>query len=232
MKTISPVKRIMAGAAGILLAGAAQAVTPMVVVADSVADYSGVQGQGNWFYGYFDGPFTSSDFTPLPIFLPGPNYWLLDPNPNAPPWTAFTDVGAHADAPVSGGAFRWAVRRWVSEVSGPVDISGRIAKINPAAGDGITARILVDGSEIHAVSVHASDTVGVSYRLTPTLAIGSKLDFVLDADGPGAGVNDFADYSRFTAVVQVPVPEPGEWAMLLAGLGMMGVMAKRRMGQG
>ena len=36
------------------------------IIADSVAEFSGVQGQNNWYYGFYDGdgtnPFSSNDF--------------------------------------------------------------------------------------------------------------------------------------------------------------------------
>ena len=49
------------------------------------------------------------------------------------------------------------------------------------------------------------------------------------AQADGYNLNNFAfstaGGASFTAA---PVPEPGEWMMLLAGLGLMGVVARRR----
>ena len=43
------------------------------IVADSVAEHSGVQGQDGWFYGYYDGdsniPFSQNDFEEFPLLI-------------------------------------------------------------------------------------------------------------------------------------------------------------------
>ncbi|MFM6307857.1 MAG: Calx-beta domain-containing protein, partial [Dolichospermum sp.] len=37
-----------------------ESITPTVEIANSQTEFSGTQGQNNWYYGYYDGPFNSS----------------------------------------------------------------------------------------------------------------------------------------------------------------------------
>ena len=84
-----------------------------VAVADSMTEFSGVQGQGNWFYGYWnkasdlDGVYADVDFTPFPNTA-GPfgsdNYWTgsaWDWFNGDPPYTQLTAEGGRP----SGGDF-------------------------------------------------------------------------------------------------------------------------------
>jgi hypothetical protein len=106
-----------------------------VIIADSVNEFSGTQGQNNWFYGFYDGPFTSSDFQLMTEFRTdtptafGSEVWWVDEGTY---WTSLGALGGHP----SGQSFsclgrvpagHWAVRRWVSEVAGEVTISGTLA---------------------------------------------------------------------------------------------------------
>ena len=195
------------------------------VVANSVSDFSGTQGQNGWHYGYLVSPFTSATFTPMTQFLPsifGPgNAWYADQNNY---WTALTDVGAHPNGMVtSGGRLpveEWADRRWVSTVDGPVTLTGNIAKINTnPGGNGVEGHIFVDGVEVYSQFVSATDSTGFNYTINATIHVGSAIDFALD---PFAS-NDLADSSRFTAVVTTTaVPEPS--SLTLLGMGMLSLV--------
>lgn len=49
-------------------------------LADSVSDFSGIQGYRNWYYGYYDGPFDGSEFHLMTQYFPdwGTGFWGVD----------------------------------------------------------------------------------------------------------------------------------------------------------
>jgi hypothetical protein len=124
--------------------------------ADSVADFSGVQGQDGWQYGYVvpsDGP----QFIQLPVngnySVERGNSWFIDAL-DAPQryYTHLNAFGGHPNGLVTSGGKpieHWAVRRWTSAVSGLVQISGTFGdEATFAASDGVTGQILLDGVEV------------------------------------------------------------------------------------
>jgi hypothetical protein len=109
-------------------------------LADSVTEFSGTQGQANWFYGYWDrrndadAAYGASDFVPFPntggAFGPN-NYWTgsaWDWFNGDPPFTQLTSQGGRPTAGNDNPALaeHVAIRRYVSEFEGPVRITGRI----------------------------------------------------------------------------------------------------------
>jgi len=112
-----------------------------VTIADSVSEFSGVQGQNNWSYGYWnrktdaDGQYAPTEFVSFPNAGGGwsaNNFWsgtAWDWFNGDPPFTQLTAQGGWPTA--SGGspalADHWAVRRYLCESKGPVKITGRIA---------------------------------------------------------------------------------------------------------
>jgi len=173
-------------------------------IADSVAEFSGGQGDDNWYYGYYDGdgpvPYSTEDFERFPLFDGSWSSGSLDY------WTAISAYGGHPNGQVTSGGRKpeqhWAVRRWVSEAAGTVTITGRLAKQDPGSqGDGVDGHILVDGETVWSQHVREDDTVGVEYAVDVSVRIGSIVDFALDPGG-----NDWQDTTRFTARVAVRAP--------------------------
>ncbi|MFM8007128.1 MAG: hypothetical protein ACKO86_19800, partial [Dolichospermum sp.] len=118
-----------------------ESITPTVEIANSQTEFSGTQGQNNWYYGYYDGPFNSSDFQQMNQF--SSSTWYLQ---NGTYWTQLWATGGHPNGQIkSGGRLpvqQWAVRRWVSEIDGVVDISGSVL------GGSTIGRIFVNGVEL------------------------------------------------------------------------------------
>lgn len=214
--------------AGLLSADRAGAAT---VIADSVADYSDVQGQDNWYYGYFDGdggdPFGPGDFEQLTYgpssFLAGVSYWQIQDGPGGY-WTLLDEIGGHPNglAPASNRlrVIHWAVRRYVSEVDGLIQITGNLRDRNGNGGDGVTGRIFVDGVEVFTQSINNGDATGFDYDFTVTVNAGSIIDFAIDSKG-----NDQNDATGFDAVI-TQVPEPTSLA--LAAMGLLCMTYRRR----
>ena len=110
------------------------------IIADSVADFSSTQGYLGWQYGYLHGALTSSTFKELSWNKFG--WW----GGFADYWTAVDQIGGHPHGPIStrpAQVEQWAVRRWTSNFTGDVTISGILNDLNRGGGgDGVTGRIL------------------------------------------------------------------------------------------
>ncbi len=194
-------------------------VTP-VLLGDSVKDYSstGTQGQNNWFYGYWDqakdadGVYAAAEFVPFPrspgvanpanFYTNGVWHWF----PSADASTELNRFGgvAAGDNGSPGGVSHWAIRRWVSKTNGLVRITGlvgdRASCTDGSHGDGIVARIFVDGVEVYHQAVRETS---LGYSLVTTVAKDSNVDFAID---PGPGRNDDCDSAAFTAVINSTAP--------------------------
>lgn len=150
--------------------GAASAFTEGVnpAIADSVAGYSGTQGTWGWSYGTITGAYNPSGFTALP--------WAIW-NADTYRWTAsggYPFINIDTMHPNSG---QCVVRRWTSNTSGNVTISGTIT--GPGSGsDGVYCKIYVDGTAVYSPALITAGQV-VSYSVpNVTIANGSIVDFV------------------------------------------------------
>src|SRR5262249_26609297 len=93
---------------------------------------------------------------------------------------------------------QWSVRRWTSTTSGSVTIAGSVRKVaGSEGGNGVDARIVVDGVEKYSHFVDGADTTGVSFAVTAYVIAGSHVDFVLD---PHLS-NDISDTTFFGAQI-------------------------------
>jgi hypothetical protein len=184
-----------------------------VQIADSVAEFSGTQGQSSWFYGYYDrkadanGTYETNDFIPFPRGtgnqINATNKWdgsKWDLSTNNPPWTEITSTGGHPNAEDGNptNSLHWAVRRYVSETNGAIRITGTLAcsGTSGTCGDGTVGRIFVDGVEVFSQAVFGAS---VGYSLRVVVTVGAKVDFAID---PGPGNNDFCDTTVFTATIR------------------------------
>ncbi|MFM9958763.1 MAG: GC-type dockerin domain-anchored protein [Phycisphaerales bacterium] len=124
---------------------------PGDVFADSAAQFSGVQGQNGWSYGFYDGDpgvaFTAADFEPLPLFAapPPPFGNSVDPFWHRDPllfWTAVDAELMHPNGLAAGRTpqVNWAVRRWLCDRTAPVRFELYVEDIADFCGDGIVAR--------------------------------------------------------------------------------------------
>lgn len=220
----------------VLIAVGASA-TPLfgTLIADSVAEFSGVQGQDNWYYGYWDrshdgdGIYQPGEILLMPQFLT--NSSINYGNTYVPAWyaqdgiywTALHREGGHPNG-LDGNSGRlreehWTIRRWESETSGLIDLTGTLSKQTTLAGNGIIGRIFVDGVELISQYIDAADFTGVNYNIQALVSVGSIVDFVIDPSQS----SDISDHVRFTARIS---PEPNSGVFLL--LGLTGLVLWRR----
>jgi hypothetical protein len=184
------------------------------ILAWSQPDYGDVQGAGGWHYGHYDGDgegrgsgmgptgaYTDDDFELLVAAEDAwEGYWG---DPKLGPIAVRQD-GAHPSA-VEGRAV-WAVRRWVSDVAGTVQISGAIG--GDDEGDGTRAAILVDGTEVFSADVGGPDgPESLEYAIAAVVKEGSVVDFAVT---PGPGTNVDFDSTSFTALITVPITAASE----------------------
>jgi hypothetical protein len=248
--------------------GARQPAT--IKLADSIADWSttGTQGERGWFNGYYDvradavtnggnGQYEVGDLVPFlndgsnvivapsPAWTSSPNHWsgsAWDLVVNGPPWTQVARDSGHPAATVNNPAnpIHWAVRRWVSDYDGEVEIQGLMHR--PTVGaDGTRGRLFIDGVEVW--NGHSEGAV-VNFALFATVSNGSVIDFAIDSDGAnvydeltGSGldlINDGSDTTFFNFAVYQPgatfepVPEPSSIVLGVFGVAGLGIAVRRR----
>lgn len=193
------------------------------IIADSVAEFSGVQGQSNWFYGYWDrttdadNVYAPSEFSLMTQYLTTPSM-DYGPSLHSPCWrvqdgdywTALWAEGGHPNG--TNGNFghlrfeHWTIRRWVSEVAGSIEISGQLGCSDnfPCSVNG---RIFVDGIQVYSQFATGNDGL-LNYLVTVPVSAGSRVDISIDSNGV-----DFDDMTYFTATI---TPEPMTFGLLSA----------------
>jgi hypothetical protein len=206
------------------------------VIANSIGEFSGVQGQDNWFYGFYNQGtvgglphgYTAGSFAQFDTFS---TTWTSSDAQVGANNNDFLNLNANGGHPngldLGQDRLIWAVRRYVSEVSGLIDITFDLRKINVEnpLGGGITGRIFIDGVEVDTRFIQNRDGAGVQATITRNVAVGSFIDFAIDptSNNPPAGESAFsarADGSHFSAVISSPaaVPEPTSCVLFAAGL--------------
>lgn len=209
----------------------------IMVVADSVNDwsYTGAQGEKNWYYGYYnrtadaDKIYQPANFTPFPRSS-GPhsasNYWsgaMWDWYNGNPPWDEIGQTGMHPNG-ANSAAEHWVIRRWVSEVTGRIEVEWTLAKSNPS-GSGVTGRLFHNGAQKDSAVIAGTDSVGVQRSIVITnVQAGDFIDLALDATGTAGATDDSADGSTMTMIIRGTPSVAGQFATDLA-TAMRGVNA-------
>jgi hypothetical protein len=129
----------------------------------------------------------------------------------------------------------YAVVRWTAEQAGAYDVAGGFYGISMAGARTSTdVHILKNGASLFdgLVEGHWANEnfrVGPAGALHLQLSVGDTLDFAV---GYGSNHSWGWDSTRVDAVITgnlaAPIPEPETYAMLLAGLGVLGFVGRRR----
>jgi len=177
------------------------------IIADSVADYSIVQGQNNWSYGYCVGAYSVNGFVPFSSInncCGLGNYWATAQNV----WTAMWNWGGSPNG-LSGNLGRdqviqVAVRRWVSTFQGPVTIQGVTSSCDAPGlscnGGNTSAQIFVNGTQVFSNAVTSSTQT--PYSISVEVSLGSVVDFVIRT----TGTSDVNGGTTFTGQILQPGP--------------------------
>ncbi len=167
------------------------------MVANSILDFSDIQGQNNWYYGYYTYPFDTNSFHLMQDYSEVDKAWYVKKGRY---WTNLTSDCGHPNGKITGGnrepVEQWAVRRWISSVDGKILIFGLVKKNGITAGDGTDCLILVDGKEVWNYTLDYDDYRGYNYVLTLDVTIGAKIDFVIAPKD-----NDYYDSTYFSAII-------------------------------
>jgi hypothetical protein len=134
-------------------------------------DFSGVQGQRNWFY--LDSLGNRLTFNATTNVWQGSELYML--------------LGATDGHP---GATLDAVRRWVAPGAGTVQITGTARDLNAGGGGGVTVSIRQGATVLWQQPLANGNTTGVTFNLTTTLAAGATLDFVINRGSDGNNAYD------------------------------------------
>ena len=212
-------KTMMAGMMSTILCLAmiptASAVKP---VADSVSGFSNTQGTNGWYYGYstqvpwgyYDGNFSlmTSYATPEnPTLNTGHriNCWYGTPD------ESWAGIQAGSMGPAEN--IRCVIHRWVSDISGPVDITLSFQHDNNITGfayDGVHGYVYVDGQEVWHQYAAADDMNIYTATLSDvTLAVGSKVDFLIYSGNWNCANGDGCNYTAtISSVTKAPEFSP------------------------
>lgn len=161
-----------------------EAVEGPELLADSVADFSAVQGRSGWTYGYLE-PEGANTFIEMVNYVEGgadPGWYAAL---GGVYWTMMDASTMHPNGVVTTGGRQpveqWAVRRWVSEEAGEIEVKGHFAKLSvDGESNGVAAYVFVDGVMTWAWYLEGWDDTGIDYDKVLTVGAGSTVDFVLD----------------------------------------------------
>lgn len=177
-------------------------------LADSIAQFSGVQGQNGWTFGYYIGALTGYNATTMANFVPftAAEYKTASYLGYGPRWENASNnprIGADFTMPRGGTAttLRCAVRRWTSTFAGPVVMEGFFHNIGTAGGDGTRWQIFLNGTPLLSTPTVVLTALR-RFSFSATLAVGDQVDIVCD---PGSASSDAGDASRFGLRIHEPV---------------------------
>ncbi|MCA9198829.1 MAG: lamin tail domain-containing protein, partial [Planctomycetales bacterium] len=179
------------------------------VIANSTTEFNSFQTLNNWRYGFWeassdeDGVYSVDDFdafswTGLSTVSPFNHWdgtkWDLAVAPNLPN-TEMRSDGARTSGTNSSDVVHHPIRRWTSEVTGSILVSGTLNDLD-SAGDGVIARILLNGNEVYSQAINGNM---VSYSRIMAVQQDDIIDFVID---PGPAQNDVGDNTEFTVLIE------------------------------
>ena len=166
-------------------------------LADSIAEFSGVQGQNNWFYGYWNkgtnanGIYTNSEFIPFPN-----NYWTG----SAWDWPAgdppFTQLNAQGGRPTAndgnpGLPTHWAVRRYVNENNGPVTLHLKASHTNASEWTYVTATGVASSSILYIYLLGAGEGYIDDMKLVAGSVPEAGVNLLANSDFEAATLNNW-----------------------------------------
>ncbi|MBA5866205.1 MAG: hypothetical protein GDA67_05840 [Nitrospira sp. CR1.3] len=146
------------------------------------ANFSGIQGQGGWYYQDSQGR--------LMTYNASGGYWQ-GAETYLRLWNSSAHPGSAADA----------VRRWVAPSAGTVRITGKVADGDVSGGGGITALIRLGSTVLWQQAVANGNTAGVTFDVTTAVSAGTAIDFVINRGADGTNANDTTNFNPLITYV-------------------------------
>ncbi len=200
---------------------AALNVVSATAIADSRLDFSGVQGQDDWHYGYrnltADGG--AQDYEAVADFIAFDagqwtgSQWEL---PGNPPWTELGREGSHPNGSnnaENGGGLHWTVRRWIAGdavgLRKPVALCWNVRKTNLNGGSGVTGALHINGVRVDSLQISGADDAGEVRTFYANIYAGDIVDLILSSEGDnGDGADGFDGSANWLNVDSYIPPNP------------------------
>jgi hypothetical protein len=198
------------------------------VIANSEKEFSGTQGQSNWYNGYrqYDPAAGIVDYDPATDFVPfaggadlgdwdGVNQtwtgsaWDLE-TASAAPWTYQAASTVHPNGTNSAPSDfeHWAVRRWIAKKlakTTPVALTWLVKKEN-LANAGVTGLLFVNGKLQDTKTITGTNSTGEVRRYYVNLKPDDIVDLALSPEGPDGDRNDWSDGSIDWLWIDTKIP--------------------------
>jgi hypothetical protein len=184
-------------------------------IANSIEQFSGVQGENDWFWGYrnFTKDGGGATYNPTTGFIPFAEEawtggaWDLNTAASAP-WTELGRVNTHPNA--GSGDTHWTIRRWVANqltTVTPLALRWHAHHANAACGgNGITSGLYRNGQPLDVAVIAAPDNVGVTRTYYVNASPGDRFDLILSAAGTDGIESDGCDGSENWFLVDTTIP--------------------------
>jgi len=185
-----------------------------VELGNSESEFSGVQGQADWSYGYrnytADGGAENYDSANDFIVFGSAQFdgtnWDLGAGA---PWTTVGATQVHPNG-TNNIDEHWAIRRWTATAADVpaaslVAVEWRVAAQNLNGGSGTSGRLHLNGELKKEVSVGGADGTGVTTITFLTVSDGDVLDLALTPVGPSGDRSDGSDGSVSRMVISTVV---------------------------
>ena len=157
-------------------------------LANSTNDFSSTQGTGNWTYGKYPA-FSTLSFNQL-------SNWtgFVWNNPGVGEPLDFPQLDANGGHPALT-SLEWAVRRWTSNFTGNIILSGDFYDRDTGCGDGAHVRIFKNTNQVYEyLNIPNSST---NYSIVIPVVPGDKIDLVIDPK-----FNASCDDTHFTGSIK------------------------------
>lgn len=174
------------------------------IIANSALEFSNVQGQDGWFYGYYEGPFNGLGFQLMTIFED--DNWYVDNTPAGVFfWTRIYATGCHPNGEFTSGGRtpeeHWVVRRHVFDDAGSFDVIIKARDSNAGGGNGVDLRVYDGNLQVAGQFIANGGSFSTRFKVDATA--GMALDFVVDPRNS----NDAADATDFEIFIVEERPQ-------------------------
>ena len=206
-----------------LVAGSILSSTASAVTHDIYADFSSsANPNGVWQYGWLNAlggtftPFTAVEFSGSAWYSPTLGFIPLAGHDTVSGWASF-----HPGGPNQYGDFRF-----TAPSTGSYALNFQFEGGDP---HGTTTDVHINIGGINLFSAFVNGYLAPSLQSYANGAVFLNSGQTIDiAVGYGSNFNNLFDTSLVQGTITDPVPEPETYAMLLAGLGLLGFVARRK----